>query len=562
MASSRQGSSWQKFVKFIEVPQDADATYKTDNMTNRDLIPMPRERRTYAIWSYCVYWCISGLCISAYTLGSSLLAYGLNCKQALGAIAIGAICVAPLVIACGWMGERHKIGFTVASRFTWGVKGFYFPVIIRTFTTIFWDGLQAYWGGQSVGCCLGAISLSYFNMDKTLAGGVLLQKDLVGMIVYYVFFFAIMIVPPERLQIPFIVSSLGFIFTLVGLLAWGCSSASGAGPLWNVEPTPLHGSFSWAMMFGVAGVLGSWGGGTLGQSDWTRYAKRPYAPIIAQTIVAPISIFVCGLVGIIVTSCASGVLDGKIIWQPFQLLPAIQAYYGHTSKVRAAVFFAGIGCTGAQLGISIVLNSVSAGMDLAGCVPRFINIRRGAYLMACLGFAVNPWQYLSNATVFLTVISGFGIFLAPFTGVMLADYFVVRKQRLVMEDLYVQSPSSIYWFDKGFNWRAAVAWIVGVAPLFPGFIMSVRDGAAWNGWVRLFHIDFYVGVAISFTVMVAINKIFPPSHLGEGVCVYDDRPFGLKNDQISETSAVYANSAEVMEKGDDPEAYLPHHSSA
>lgn len=115
--------------------------------------------------------------------------------------------------------------------------------------------------------------------------------------------------------------------------------------------------------------------------------------------------------------------------------------------------------------------------------------------MACLGFAVNPWQYLSNATVFLTVISGFGIFIAPFTGVMLADYFVVRKQRLVMEDLYIQAPSSIYWYDKGFNWRALVAWIIGVAPLFPGFIMSVRDGAAWNGWVRLFHVDFYAGVS-------------------------------------------------------------------
>lgn len=151
-------------------------------MTNRDLIPMPPDRRTYHIWSYCVYWCISGLCISAYTLGSSLLGYGLNCKQALGAITAGAVCVAPLVVACGWMGAQHRIGFTVASRFTWGVRGFYFPVIIRTFTTIFWDGLQAYWGGQSVACCLGAMSLSFHNLDTTLAAGVLRLKDLIGML--------------------------------------------------------------------------------------------------------------------------------------------------------------------------------------------------------------------------------------------------------------------------------------------------------------------------------------------------------------------------------------------
>lgn len=65
-----------------------------------------------------------------------------------------------------------------------------------------------------------------------------------------------MILPPERLQIPFNISSFGFIFTLIGLLAWSCSAAGGVGPLWNVEATPLKGDFSWAFLFGVAGVLG------------------------------------------------------------------------------------------------------------------------------------------------------------------------------------------------------------------------------------------------------------------------------------------------------------------
>jgi NCS1 family nucleobase:cation symporter-1 len=92
----------------------------------------------------------------------------------------------------------------------------------------------------------------------------------------------------------------------------------------------------------------------LGQSDWTRYGKKPFSPLLAQVVVAPVSILVCGVVGILVTSGASEVLDGEVIWQPFQLLPALQTHYGHTSKVRAAVFFAGAGCTGAQLGISYV----------------------------------------------------------------------------------------------------------------------------------------------------------------------------------------------------------------
>ncbi|KAJ7692258.1 permease for cytosine/purines, uracil, thiamine, allantoin-domain-containing protein, partial [Mycena rosella] len=127
--------------------------------TNRDLIPTPANRRTYSISSYFIYWCISGMCISAYTVGSTLLAYGLSAPQAIGAIVIGAICTGCLSVACGWMGERHHIGFTVASRFTWGMRGAYFPVIVLSFTQVpplvpcqihRWDGLQAYWGGQGM----------------------------------------------------------------------------------------------------------------------------------------------------------------------------------------------------------------------------------------------------------------------------------------------------------------------------------------------------------------------------------------------------------------------------
>ncbi|KAJ6469417.1 permease for cytosine/purines, uracil, thiamine, allantoin-domain-containing protein [Mycena sanguinolenta] len=148
--NTSQTTRLRRLLKYIEVPIDANADYKNDHYTNRDLIPTPANRRTYSICSYFIYWCISGMCISAYTVGSTLLAYGLSAPQAIGALVIGAICTGCLSVACGWMGERHHIGFTVASRFTWGMRGAYFPVIVRSFTTIFWDGLQAYWGGQAM----------------------------------------------------------------------------------------------------------------------------------------------------------------------------------------------------------------------------------------------------------------------------------------------------------------------------------------------------------------------------------------------------------------------------
>ncbi|KAK7447423.1 hypothetical protein VKT23_014133 [Stygiomarasmius scandens] len=518
----------RRFLNRIEVPVDPDAQYKNDHWTNRDLIPMPADRRTYKIWSYCIYWCISGMCISAYTTGSTLLAYGLTPQQAIGALVIGAICAGILSVACGWMGERHHIGFTVASRFTWGMRGAYFPVIIRTFTTIFWDGLQAYWGGQAVTVTLGSIFTSLAHMDQTLAGGVLFTKDLIGMLIYYIFFIAIMAIPPERLQKPFIISSILFGGTLIGLLAWAVSNVHGVGPLFDQPGKPVHGSIGWSMMFGITSILGAWGGGTLGQSDWTRYANRPYAPTLSQIIAAPVTIIVTGVIGIIVTSCADQII-GEVVWQPFVLLGKIQDFYDGSPRARAGVFFAGLGCVCAQLGISIVLNSVSAGMDMAGLQPKYLNIRRGAYILAAAGILSNPWQYLSNASTFLTVLSGFGIFLAPFTGIMLADYLLVRRCIISLPDLYVGNSSSIYWYSHGFHWRALVAWAIGVFPTMPGFIMSIRNPETYNSWVRTFNIAFFVGLSVSLATFWLICKVSPPPGVGLGSGHHDENmKFGEK----------------------------------
>ncbi|KAJ7264760.1 permease for cytosine/purines, uracil, thiamine, allantoin-domain-containing protein [Mycena rebaudengoi] len=519
-ADTSQTTPLHRLLKYIEVPIDANADYKNDHYTNRDLIPTPANRRTYSISSYFIYWCISGMCISAYTVGSTLLAYGLSAPQAIGALVIGAMCTGCLSVACGWMGERHHIGFTVASRFTWGMRGAYFPVIVRSFTTIFWDGLQAYWGGQGMTVTLGAIIPGLAHMTHTLAGGVLLTKDLIGMIIYYIIFISIMRIPPERLQRPFVVSSVMFGGTLIGLLTWATATAKGVGPLFERNAEPAHGSVGWAMMFGITAVLGSWGGGTLGQSDWTRYAGQPYAPTLSQLVAAPFCIILCATVGIVVTSCGEQIF-GALIWEPFALLAQIQEFYHDSSRVRAGVFFAGLGCVCAQLGISIVLNSVSAGMDLAGLAPRYMNIRRGAYLLAALGVISNPWQYLSKATTFLTVISGFGIFFAPFTGVMLADYLVVRRSIIKLEDCYIGDSSSLYWYNGGFHWRALVAWALGVFPTMPGFVMTVQDAKAYNGCIRIFNIAFFVGLAISFIAFWMICNISPPPGVGVGTNYYD-----------------------------------------
>lgn len=106
----------------------------------------------------------------------------------------------------------------------------------------------------------------------------------------------------------------------------------------------------WGVMYGITAILGAWGSGTLGQSDWTRYANRPMAPSLAQLVAAPVAITITALIGIIVTSAAQNML-GEIVWNPIYLLADIQEFYGSSPRARAGVFFASIGMVSTQLAV-------------------------------------------------------------------------------------------------------------------------------------------------------------------------------------------------------------------
>jgi len=376
---------------------------------------------------------------------------------------------------------------------------------------------------MAVSLVLGGLSPKFKHMTSSIpVSSHITVQDLIGVIIWYILYIPLVLVPPEKMQKPFVCSSIAFGATLIGLLAWSVPKAGGGGPLFHTVNTASSKSYS--MMLGITSILASWGAGTIGQSDWVRYSKRRYYPMLSQLVAAPMMITCCALVGVVVTSASSKIL-GEIYWSPITLLSQVQEYYNSSSGVRAAVVFAGAGITFAQLAINVLLNSVSTGMDMAGLWPKYINIRRGAYILAILGLASNPWQILASAETFLNVVSFLGIFNAPMTGIMLADYLVVRRCRVKIEDLYNGTPSSIYWYWKGLHWRAVVAFVIGVWPFWPGFFMSLFNPSVSNGWVKLFNISFLVGLGLGFVAFLVICAISPPPHYKEGLPYLDDERF-------------------------------------
>ncbi|EQL35544.1 hypothetical protein, variant 2 [Blastomyces dermatitidis ATCC 26199] len=358
------------------------------------------------------------------------------------------------------MGERQQIGFTVASRFSWGMRGSYFPVLLRAFVGSMWFGMQSFWhvpfsypkparvfaflswewklkfiadepsllyhflylrGGQATRVLIGAIIPGFAHMKNYFAeSSHLTTNDFIGVVIWYAAFIPLCLIPPERLQKPFAISFVLFASSCIGMLIWGVENAHGPGSMFH-KPASTP-SVTWGMLYGISAILGAWGAGTLAQSDWTRYANRPLAPTLSQLVAAPVTIAVTAIVGIIVTSAANDLL-GEIMWNPIYLIAAIQEEYESSARARVGVFFASVGMVATQLAISVVLNSISTGMDMAGLCPKYINIVRGSYIMAFIGFCSQPWQLLATATKFLSVVSGFGIFMASLTSVALFPLF-------------------------------------------------------------------------------------------------------------------------------------------
>jgi NCS1 family nucleobase:cation symporter-1 len=204
--------------------------------------------------------------------------------------------------------------------------------------------------------------------------------------------------------------------------------------------------------------------------DFARFAQKPRDHLWSQLITIPCGFAFTSFIGIIVSS-SSMVLFNEAIWNPLDLLGEFLNQGG--SGNRAGVFFISFAFALAQLGTNIAANSVSAGTDMTALLPRYINIRRGGYICAAIGLAMCPWNLLKDSNNFTTYLSAYSVFLSSIAGVMISDYYFVRKGYLQIKDLYSARKSGPYFYTLGVHWRAYTAYIAGILINVVGFAGAI-----------------------------------------------------------------------------------------
>jgi NCS1 family nucleobase:cation symporter-1 len=187
----------------------------------------------------------------------------------------------------------------------------------------------------------------------------------------------------------------------------------------------------------------------------------------------------------------------------------------YNAKSRACAFFAGCGLVTSQLAINTIDNAFSSGMDIAGLCPTYINIRRGAYIGLIASIALCPWQLLSSASTFISVLSAYSVFLGPMTGIMICDYWMIRGAKLKLSDLYHGREDGIFYFWFGINWRSFLAWVCGWSFLVPGLVKAITPASKIPyACTQLYYLAFPLGFTVSFIIYYVLNKLSPPPGLG------------------------------------------------
>ena len=316
---------------------------------------------------------------------------------------------------------------------------------------------------------------------------------------------------PERIRDPLIFSNAFTFLVMLGITIWACTKG-GTGPLFDrkgfsAAESSVSMTHGWAWFYGITSSVGSVASGIVNQSDFTRFMHKQGQQIpgtIISTLILPG--IVVPLFGIL-TASASMNLYHEAFWNPPNLMIEwLKNDFSATS--RAAAFFCGLGFVTGQAAENIASNGYAAGMDLAGLFPKWIDIRRGSIIAALLSWVVQPWLFYNTSSVFMATMSAFSVFLAPLTGIMICDYFLVRRCRVELSHLYTASPEGAYWYTFGFNWRAIVTWFVCFAPALPGMIATLNTSVTINvGALRYYWGNYIFGMHSLLSLLFSLPVI-------------------------------------------------------
>lgn len=452
----------------------ADAAHKeakqNHSMWNEDLRPCTLAEHSWPGSKFASLWIGMCLCIPTYTLAGSMISLGLNWWEAVLAIFVGSVVVLSAILLVSHAGTKYGIPYPVFARLWFGTRGAHVPALARALIAAGWFGINSWFGGQALDAILTTV-LPAWHAFGTVWGGYP-QHLWFAFAIFWLINVAIAMRGPQAIGRLAQIAAPTVAVAAIALLVWAVHSAGGFGPM-LAAPAKVHGGQFWATFLPSAvGVIGFWATLALNIPDYTRYAKTQRGQLVGQALSMPLTMALFSFLGIAVTS-ATVIIFGKAIWNPVDLIEKFPV---------AVIVIAGIIVILSSVTINVGANVMAPARAFENLWPRVINFAIGAVLTGLLSLAMQPWRVLETSQNYVFLWLGtYGLMLGAFDGIAIADYWLVRKRRLDLAQLY--KPSGIYAYARGFNLRAVGALLVGWGIALIGYFLAPVH-FLWNGgWV-------------------------------------------------------------------------------
>ena len=484
---------------------------------SHDMAPVPRSGRRWSTRDMAVLWISMSACVPTYMLASSMIEEGMNWWQAIITIFLGNVIVLIPMILNAHAGTKYGIPFPVYCRPSFGLLGANVPALLRALVACGWFGIQTWIGGAAIYSIVTTIILNEFKPDwqppaniewlgiNSVQLGCFLFFWAINMWVIYKGIESIRVL--LNIKAPLLIT-LGLV-----LLAWAYFAAGGFGEMLS-QPSKFAvggtkaGQF-WPFFFAsLTANVGFWATLSLNIPDFSRYAYSQRDQAWGQALGLPTTMALFSFIGIAVTG-ATAVIYGQTIWDPIVVLSKF--------KNPLVLVIAMLSLCIATLATNIAANVVSPANDFAHLAPRWVSFRVGGFITGVIGILMRPWKLLADPTGYIfTWLIAYSALLGAVGGILVADYFVIRRTQLDLAGLYKKNGP--YWYLCGFNPLALIALVLGIAPCIPGFLATVSDN--WKlyftptqpdafSWVDLYPYAWFISFGVSFIVYVLLMALSP-----------------------------------------------------
>jgi nucleobase:cation symporter-1, NCS1 family len=460
---------------------------------NEDLAPVPLARRTWTTYNYAALWISMAHCIPTYMLASGLMNSGMDWKQALFTILLGNVIVLVPILLNSHPGTKYGIPFPVFARAAYGTAGSNLPALMRALVACGWFGIQAWIGGEALHTFFAAVIPGWPALLGAGFSGHTTTEWLSfllfwGLNVFVIYRGMDLLRRVENWAAPYVL-----VVTLV-LLVWAVREAKGLGPL-LAQPGKFRTLPEFLPVFvpSLTAMIGFWATLSLNMPDFTRFGRSQREQVVGQVVALPTTMFAFAAMGVLITS-ASAIIFGEAIWDPVKLV----GKFTNPLVVAVAMFSVVV----ATLAVNIAANVVSPANDFANALPKLIGFRTGGLITGLVGIAMQPWRLLADPKGYIfTWLLGYSGGLGSIAGVLVADYWIVRKKTLDLRSLYLRDGSYPAW-----NPAAVVATFGGCFLAWGGIVIPFLRPFYDYAWF----VGFFAAGGV-YTLLMRVRPIEPPA---------------------------------------------------